>query len=104
FHRETRVSEKQTLVVSFKVVEVRAGPMDLLRYIVPCPVGKVLAEAGLANHGAGRIVGLETPNRSPRGERLLHRPDRGVTCVADGLEHLLLPLRRFPSHLPRPGD
>ena len=65
---EAGIGQDAALVVGFQVVEMRAGAVDLLGDIVAGAMGEELAEAGGANDGAGRIVGLESADRAAGGK------------------------------------
>ena len=61
---EAGVGQDAALVVSFKIVEVRAGTVNLVRDVVAGAMGEEVAKAGGANDGAGCIIGLEAANCS----------------------------------------
>ena len=80
-------------VVGFEVVEVRAGAVNLVGDVVAGAVHEEIAEAGVADDGAGGVVGLEAVDGAVFGEGLLDGCDGGVTGVADGIKNHLLFVR-----------
>ena len=91
-------------VVGFKVVEVRAGAVNLVRDVVAGAVREEVAEAGGANDGAGGIVGLKAANGAVRGEGLLDGGDGGIARMADGRKDESAPSLRFAADDAGPGD
>ena len=69
-----------------QVIEVRSGTVNLIGDVVAGPVREVLAEAGLLDHFARRIVALVAADGPARGERCLNRGNGRVPGVADGLK------------------
>ena len=76
----------QALVVGLEVVEMGAVAVDLVRYVVAGAMSEVVGVAGIANDGAGGIVGFPAADRLARGEGPLDLCDGGVAGVADGFE------------------
>src|ERR1019366_4928185 len=101
---EAGVRQQAALVVGFKIVEVRAGAVNLMDDIVAGAMGEVLAESGGADDGAGGIVGFESANGAVGGEGLLDSGDGGVAGVADGFEDELLFGAGLAADDAGPGD
>ena len=87
---EAGVGQDAALVVGFKVVEMRAGAVNLVGDVVAGAVDEEFAEAGVADNGAGGIVGLESVNGAVLCEGVLDRCDGGVAGAADGIKNQLL--------------
>ena len=64
FDGKAGVGQNAAHVVGFKIVEVRAGAMNLVGDVVAGAMREELGEARVANHGASGVVGLETMNRT----------------------------------------
>src|SRR5450631_891375 len=60
FHGEASVGPDQALVVGFEVVQVGPVAVSLGRDAVSRPMSEVLPKASVADHSAGRVVGLPT--------------------------------------------
>jgi hypothetical protein len=88
FYREAGVRQNQALVVGFEIVQIGSIAVGLHGYAVPRPVGEVLCEAGVANHTAGRIIGLPSRQRPACSERLLHSLDGRIPCLRNHGEDL----------------
>ena len=83
---EAGVGQQKAHVVGFEIVEVRAGAVNLVGDVVAGAMDEVLAEAGFADDGAGRIVGLKAADGAVFGEGRCNGGDGGVARAADGIE------------------
>ena len=101
---EAGVGQDAARVVGFEVVEVRAGAVNLVGDVVAGAVGEEVGEAGVADDGAGGIVGLEAADGAVLGEGLLDGCDGGVAGVADGFKDQSALLRGFAADDAGPGD
>jgi hypothetical protein len=90
--------------VGFEIVEVSAGAVEVLGYVVAGAVGELVGESGGADYGAGCVVGLESADGAAQGECLLDGGDGGVAGGADYLEDLLLAGGGLAAYDAGPGD
>ncbi len=109
FDGEAGVGEEEALVVGFEVVEVGAVAVEDDGDVVAGAVGKEVAEAGVADDGAGGVVGLPACDGAgglARGGRVgaLYGFDGGVAGVADGVEDELLAGGGFAAEDAGPCD
>ena len=72
--------------------------------VVAGAVGEEVAEAGVADDGAGCVVGLPAGDGTAFGVGALDGVDGGVARVADGIEDELLAVGGFAADDAGPGD
>ena len=87
---EAGVRQNAALVVRFKIIKVRAGAVNFVGDVVAGAMGKILAEARLANDRARRIVSFESTDGAVGSKGLLDDGDGGVARVAHGFKDTLL--------------
>ena len=101
---EAGVGEQEALVVGLEVIEVGAVAVEGDFDIVAGAVGEEVAEAGVADDGAGGVVGLPAGDGAALGVGALDGFDGGIAGVADGVEDELLAGGGVASDDAGPGD
>ena len=90
--------------MGLEIVEVRAVAVERDFDVVAGAVGEEVAEAGVADDGAGGVVGLPAGDGAALGVGALDGCDGGVAGVADGVEDELLAGGGFAADDGGPGD
>jgi hypothetical protein len=104
FDGEAGVGEEDAGVVGFEVVEVGAGAVDVGADVVAGAVGEPTGVSGVADDGAGGVVGLVAGDGRVSDVGCLDGRDGGVAGAANGGEDGLFALGGFAVHDAGPCD